>query len=88
MATTATKSTDPVLSVPMIAKRYRVKEDTVRAWIKANLLPAVDVSNPASQRPLWRVSEADLIEFRKRRSPQPTEPTKRRKRKSQIREYV
>lgn len=59
-----------MLTVQQVADRYQVSTDTVRAWIHAGDLDAIDVSN--GKVPQYRVAEPWLEKFehgRKRRKP-------------------
>lgn len=46
---------DTPKSPPDLAKLIGVKSDTVRAWINAGLLEAVNVADPSANRPRWRI---------------------------------
>jgi hypothetical protein len=73
-----------------VAQRYGVDQHTVLAWIAAGLLPAVDVRRPGAARPRWRIEEADLAEFRRRRSATPaaaSTPRRRRSKATNVTEY-
>jgi hypothetical protein len=56
------------LTPQSVAKRYAVHVDTVRDWIRSDLLPATDCSRSTASRPRYRMDENDLAEFERRRS--------------------
>ncbi len=51
-----------------VAKHYDVHEDTVRDWIRSQLLPATDCRRSTAQRPRYRMDEDDLEIFEQRRA--------------------
>jgi hypothetical protein len=65
---------------PEVARRYRVKPDTVIDWIKSGELRAIDVSRPGSQRPRFRIDPADLVAFENKRLAKPQSAPKARRR--------
>lgn len=68
---------------PELAKLCSVKADTVRAWIEAGLLEAVNFADPKSTRPRWRIMpEAWEAFLRSRSSRNKGEPVAKRRRKS------
>ncbi len=64
---------------PAIADRLGVDAHRVIAWIKRGQLAAVNIGD-GSQRPRYRVSEADLQVFLAARTVQPPAPRVRRRR--------
>ncbi|MDP9362897.1 MAG: helix-turn-helix domain-containing protein [Chloroflexota bacterium] len=48
------------LSVPDVAKRLDVSEETVRRWIRGRALPVLDLGGPKAG---YRIREADLETF-------------------------
>ena len=56
------------LSPPALAAKIGIKADTVRAWIDAGLLEAINVADPASTRPRWRVMPDAWEAFMRSRS--------------------
>ncbi len=48
------------LTVPQVAERLGVSEETVRRWIRAGELPVLDLGGPKAG---YRIREADLEEF-------------------------
>jgi excisionase family DNA binding protein len=51
------------LTVPEVAERLRVGEDTVRGWIATEELKAINVASRGSRRPKWRISPEALAAF-------------------------
>ena len=63
-----------------VARRYRVSEDKVRAWIRLGELRAVNTSANLCGRPRWIVSAEALAAFEARRAGvQPAMPIRRRR---------
>lgn len=52
------------LTVPDVAKRLIVSEETVRRWIRSGALPVLDLGGPKVG---YRIREADLESFLKAR---------------------
>lgn len=50
-----------------IAKLYGVARSTVNEWIRAGVMPAVNVASPKAKRHRWRISEEDIATFEQRR---------------------
>lgn len=75
------------LTVRDVARRYRVGEDKVRAWIARGELRAVNTSTNLSGRPRWVVSPDALVEFERRRAGGPPPPKPRRRRKETLVDY-
>jgi excisionase family DNA binding protein len=69
------------LTPPEIAELLRVKPERVRAWIRSGRLRAIDVSQPGSTRPRFRIDPADLEKFEASLvvSPPRPKPVRRRK---------
>ncbi|VTR93578.1 unnamed protein product [Gemmata massiliana] len=65
-----------------VARRYRVSEDRVRAWIKSGLLKAVNTADVACGKPRFVVLPEALAEFERTRSPAPLPKVPRRRRPS------
>jgi hypothetical protein len=52
-----------------LTARYGVTVNTVLGWIRRNELQAVNVGRmPGKKRPRWRITEAAIAEFERRRS--------------------
>ena len=63
-----------------VARRYRVGEDKVRAWIARSELRAINTSTVLCGKPRWVITSEALAEFEKRRSGgQPLEQKRRRR---------
>jgi transposase len=68
-----------------IARRYRVGEDKVRAWINRGELVAVNTASTLCGRPRWVIPPEALTAFEKRRCGGTTpKPERRRRRAEQI----
>ena len=76
----------PGLTVPEVARRYRVGEDKVRGWIARGLLRAINRRDHRCGRPSWVVTPEALAAFEQERQA-PTPPPKRRKKPSGFVDY-
>lgn len=72
----------PSLTVSEVARRLRVGEDKVRAWIKAGLLRAINTADVACAKPRFVVPPEALAEFERARSVAPPPKPARRRRKT------
>jgi hypothetical protein len=77
-------SSDAGLTVSDVAKRYRVGEDKVRAWIASGQLAAVNTATALCGRPRWVITPEGLAAFERRRAaraptPRPARRTKKRR---------
>ena len=72
---------------PEIAKELRIRPDKVLTWIRSGELAAIDVSETAGGRPRWRISEADLQDFLKRRRATPPPKQTRQRRAKPAKSY-
>lgn len=72
------------LTVRDICNHFGCHEQTVLAWIHSGELKAVNVGvAPGKKKPRWRITQAALEEFEKKRAAVPPAPTPtRRRRKS------
>jgi excisionase family DNA binding protein len=71
------------LTPPQLAKQLGVKPDKVRTWIKSGQLAATNVAKKPGGRPRYRISEAAIEEFeRKRQGAAPPTPARKRRMKS------
>jgi excisionase family DNA binding protein len=69
------------LTVREVARRYRVGEDKVRAWIRRGELRAINTAAVLCGRPRWVIPAEALSEFERQRAggPPPTAPRRRRR---------
>jgi hypothetical protein len=71
-----------------VARRYRVGQDKVRAWIASGQLDAVNTAAVLCGRPRWVILPDALERFeRGRQATQPPKPPRRRKRTDDIDYY-
>jgi transposase len=70
-----------------VAKRYRVSEDKVRAWIARGELAAVNTATALCGKPRWVVTPDALAAFEKRRAGAPTPKPPRRRRNEQEEDF-
>jgi hypothetical protein len=77
---------DPGLTVRDVARRYRVGEDKVRAWIRRGELAAVNTAALCG-RPRWVVSTEALAAFERRRTASPPPKPPRRRRRQALVDY-
>ena len=54
------------ITPPELAKRMQVKLAKIYAWIRSGELHAINVSD-GDERPRWRITEADVSDFERRR---------------------
>jgi transposase len=52
-----------MLTLPEVAKHFRVSTGVVKGWISSGLLPAINVAPQGSKRRHYRISEASLSLF-------------------------
>ena len=78
---------DPVsirgLTVREVARRYRVGEDKVRAWIRSGELRAINTAAVVCGKCRWVIPPEALSEFERRRGASPPQPKPRQKRRQQ-----
>jgi hypothetical protein len=68
-----------------IARRYRVGEDTVRAWIKRGELSAISTADRNAIRPRFVVTPESLEAFERSRSvAEPPKPPRRKKKSEEV----
>lgn len=71
------------LTVPQLAKRFRVSEDKVRSWIKRGELSAINTADRRCARPRFVVTAEALAVFeRGRQAATPNAPKPRRRKKT------
>ena len=68
------------LTPPEIAKMWGMSTEKVVAWIRSGELRAMNAATRPGGRPRYLIDEADLAEFESRRSVQPVNPKRHRKR--------
>jgi transposase len=78
--TTAPHGSAAGLTVRDVARRYRVGEDKVRAWIARGELKAINTAAVLCGRPRWVVPVDALAEFERRRAGGPPPKPQRRRR--------
>ena len=66
------------LTPPQLAKRWQVKLANIYAWIASGELRALNMST-GSERPRWRLTEADVSDFERRRRTTAAPAVRRRK---------
>jgi hypothetical protein len=76
------------LTVPDVARRYRVGQDKVRRWIAKGELAAINTATALCGKPRWVVLPDALVPFERRRAGGPTpNPPPRRKRTTVVDYY-
>jgi transposase len=75
------------LTVTDVARRYRVGEDKVRAWITRGELRAVNTAAVRCGKPRYVVPPEALAEFERNRDAGPPPKPIRSPRKPQVRDY-
>lgn len=68
----------PAKTPPEIAKRLKVKPETVITWIRSGRLQALNVASPGCRRPRYRVTPEALEAFERSLSVTPPPKTQRR----------
>jgi excisionase family DNA binding protein len=69
-------------TVPELARRYRVSEDKVRAWIRSGELAAINTGSARCGKPRWVVMPEALEHFERGRTAAQPKPAPRRRKKS------
>jgi transposase len=76
------------LTVRDVARRYRVGQDKVRAWIRRAELRAINTATVLCGKPRWVIPPDALVEFEKRRAGGPqAKPIRHRKRSPMVDYY-
>jgi hypothetical protein len=70
------------LTVRDMARRWRVGEDKVRAWIRRGELRALNTAATMCGRPRYVITPDALADFERARSAAPPKPTPRRKKRT------
>ncbi len=82
-----TGNADRDFTPPQVAKMLGVEPSKVRGWIEKGELTASNTSNATA--PRWKISQAALDEFRRRRQPvPPPTPAKRQRQPADLIEFV
>jgi transposase len=75
------------LTVPDLARRYRVGRHTVRGWIARGELRATNTAPALCGRPRWIITPEALAEWEQRRAAGPTPRPARRRRRTALVDY-
>jgi hypothetical protein len=65
-----------MLTLPEVARHFRVSPEVVKGWISSGLLAAVNVAPQGSKRRHYRISEANLSLFEQSRSSGKAKPSR------------
>ena len=76
------------LTPPELAARYRCKPAKIISAIRRGDLAAIDLSEPGSKRPRYRISPAAIEAFERRRSAAPLPKPIRRQCSVSVKEFV
>ena len=77
-----------LLTPPQLSQRWQVKISKIYGWINSGELVAANMSS-GNSRPRWRITEADAVDFmRKRMTAARTEATRRKRIEKPVKEYV
>jgi hypothetical protein len=74
------KYLQPMFTPPELARRWRVKDSKIVAWITAGELHAINVANKGARRPRYRISPDAVQAFELMRSVMPPPKVTRRRR--------
>ena len=73
------------LTVADVARRYRVSEDKVRAWVARGELRAINTATALCGKPRWVITPDGLAAFEKLRAGgRPPKPSRRRRQPAEI----
>ena len=75
------------LTVRDVARRYRVGEDKVRAWIKTGELAAINTAATLCAKPRFVITVEAIQRFEAKRTVCPPPKVKRRRRQSEVKDY-
>lgn len=56
-----------VLTIQEVAGQFRVSKKTVKSWIAAGELTAINVGKAGAKYGCWRITEASLVAFQRKR---------------------
>ena len=76
------------LSSLVAAELLGVNDEKIRRWIADGSLKAFNVTQDASNRPRWRISEDDLRAFLETRASRPPEKKRRRRKREAVQEFI
>jgi hypothetical protein len=68
------------ITPPQYAKELAVKDATVLSWIRSGELVAINVANPGTTRPRFRIHRSEAVAFEQRRLASPAPKIQRRRR--------
>jgi hypothetical protein len=74
-------------TVADLARRWRIGEDKVRAFLRRGELAGVNVAANLAAKPQWRVTVDSVEKFEQRRSSAPPPPRARRRRRAEATDY-
>lgn len=72
------------LTPPAVAEALGVAPEKVVVWIRRGELRAINVAEPGSIRPRYRISQADLEAFERSRQVIPPPPTTPRRKRQEL----
>jgi excisionase family DNA binding protein len=75
------------MTVSDVARRLRVGEDKIRAWIRRGELAAINTASSLCVRPQLRITPEALAVFERRRTAGPPPKPQRRRRQSATKDY-
>jgi hypothetical protein len=70
------------LTTSDVARRYRVSEDKVRAWVRSGELPALNTASALCGKPRFIITPEGLAQFERGRAAAQPRPAPRRRRRS------
>lgn len=73
---------------PQVAKLLGVKPGKVNEWIDSGELPAVNIAQSKGGRARWRVSAEAFDLFQRKRMKTPPTPVRRKRRASDVKQFV
>ncbi len=74
-------ATTRYITPPELAKRWHVKLANIYSWIRSGELNAINMSS-GEERPRWRLTEADVSDFERRRRTTASPGSARKQRRS------